>query len=765
MYRPFGSRDAGLRKSIADADSGPLAQNIMPQLSLTSTAACAAALLVTMPMQAASPTPRAAKGKPAAASSDNPLLVESTLPYKMPPFDKIKNEHYGPAFAQAIVENLKEVDAIANNSEEPTFENTLVAMERSGRMLARIEAIFDNLAGAHTNPEMQKLEAEMAPKLAAHRDTIRLNPKLFARIQALHEKRDSLALDPQSQYLLERYYTDFVRAGAKLSDADKTKLKAMNSELATLQTKFSQHILKEKNASAVVVDKREELAGMADNEIAAAAAMAKDRKMEGKFVIALQNTSGQPALASLQNRALRERIMQASLTRNSKGGEFDTRDMVIKIARLRAERAGLLGYEHHAAYQLEDQTAKTVATVNKLLSELAPPAVANAKEEAEALQAMIKKEGGNFPVASWDWSFYAEKVLKDRFAFDESQLRPYFEMNRVLVDGVFHAATQLYGITFKERKDLPVYQEDVQVWEVFDADGKPLALFLTDFYARPSKRGGAWMNEYVSQSELFGTKPVVGNHLNVPKPPAGEPTLLTFDEVTTMFHEFGHALHGMFSDVKYPRFSGTNVPSDFVEFPSQVNEMWRVWPEILKNYAKHHQTGEPMPEELLKKMLDSQKFDQGFRTTEYLAATLLDQAWHQLKPNEIPKNALEFEAEALKKAGVDLAMVPPRYRTAYFSHAFSGGYSAGYYSYIWSEVLDANTVQWIKNNGGLKRENGDRFRRTLLSRGGSEDALGQFRTFTGGGEPQIGPLLERRGLEGTPAADAPGDIPPTKPQG
>jgi len=713
-------------------------------------------------MQAASPSPAATKTQ--AGSSGNPLLTESTLPYKLPPFDQIKNEHFAPAYTAALAEHLKEVETIANNKEPATFENTLVAMERSGQTLERVENVFGNLAGAHTNPEMQKVEAEMAPKLSAHRDTIRLNPKLFARLQALYDKREESGLDAESKYVLERYHKDFVRAGAKLSEADKKKLRAMNSELATLQTKFSQHILKEKNASAVVVDTREELAGLSENEIAAAAAAAKERKMEGKFVIALLNTSGQPALASLQNRALRERIMKTSLSRNSQGGEFDTREMVIRIARLRAERAKLLGYEHHAAYQLEDQTAKTVETVNKLLGELAPPAVANAKKEAADLQAMIKKEGGDFEVAAWDWSFYAEKVLKDRFAFDESQLKPYFEMNRVLVDGVFYAATQLYGITFKERKELPVYQEDVRVWEVFDADGQPLALFLTDFYSRPSKRGGAWMNEYVGQSGLFGTKPVVANHLNIPKPPAGEPTLLTFDEVTTMFHEFGHALHGMFSDVKYPRFAGTNVPRDFVEFPSQVNEMWRTWPEILRNYAKHHQTGEPMPQELLDKMLESQKFGEGFKTTEYLAAALLDQAWHQIGPDQIPKDALAFEAEALKKAGVDLPAVPPRYRTPYFSHTFAGGYSAGYYSYIWSEVLDANTVEWIKKNGGLKRENGDRFRKMLLSRGGSEDPVGQFRNFTGGGDPEIGPLLERRGLTGEPAADASQDIPPEPPQ-
>ncbi|MFN2507394.1 MAG: M3 family metallopeptidase [Chthoniobacterales bacterium] len=719
------------------------------------------ATFLATPMQAAKPS--ASPAKKGVAAGDNPLLKESTLPYQLPPFDRIKNEHFTPAYAAALAEHLKEVETIANNSAEPTFENILVALERSGQTLERVDNVFGNLTGAHTNPELQKVETDMAPKLSAHRDAILLNGKLFARLQSLNDRREQEDLDAESKYLLERYYKDFVRAGAKLSEPDKTKLKAMNAELATLQTKFTQNVLKEKNASAVVVNGRAELAGLPDNEIAAAATAAKERKLDGKFVIALQNTSGQPALASLQNRALRERIMKASLSRNSKGGEFDTREMVTRIARLRAERALVLGYEHHAAYQIEDQTAKTVATVNKLMGELAPTAVGNAKREAADLQAMIKKEGGDFQLASWDWSFYAERVLKDRFAFDESQLKPYFEINRVLVDGVFYAATQLYGITFKERKELPVYQEDVRVWEVFDANGQPLALFLGDFYARPSKRGGAWMNAYVGQNGLFGTKPVVANHLNIPKPPAGEPTLLTFDEVTTMFHEFGHALHGMFSNVKYPRFSGTNVPRDFVEFPSQVNEMWRIWPEILKNYAKHYQTGEPMPQELLQKVLDSQKFDQGFKTTEYLAATLLDQAWHQLKPKDIPKDALAFEAEALKKAGVALDAVPPRYRTAYFSHSFSGGYSAGYYSYIWSEVLDANTVQWIKQNGGLKRENGDRFRRTLLSRGGSEDPLDQFRNFTGGGEPQIGPLLERRGLEGKAPAEAPGDIPPEKP--
>jgi len=710
------------------------------------------------PMHAAKESPSPAKQK--SATSDNPLLSQSTLPYLLPPFDKIKSEHFSPAFATALAEHLKEVDAIAKNKEEPNFDNTIVALEKSGRTLDRVNATFSNLTGAHTNPVLQKTESEMAPKLAAHEDAIRLNTPLFSRIQALFDRREQLDLDAESLFLLERYYKDFVRAGAKLSEPDKKKLKAMNAQLATLQTKFSQDVLKEKNASGILVNDRAELAGMSENAIAAAANAAKAEKKEGKFIIALQNTTSQPAVSSLQNRALRERIMKAALTRNSRGGAFDTRETVLKIARLRAERATLLGYENHATYQLEDQTAKTVGTVNKLLEELAPPAVANARKEAAEMQAVVDREGGNFQVEPWDWSFYAEKVLKERYAFDESELKPYLELNHVLQDGVFYAAGQVYGLSFKERKDLPVYQEDVRVFEVYDADGQPLALFLADMYARPSKRGGAWMNEYVSQSTLFATKPVVANHLNIPKPPAGEPTLLTFDEVTTTFHEFGHALHGMFSNVKYPRFSGTNVPRDFVEFPSQVNEMWAVWPDILKNYAKHYQTGEPMPQALLDKMLASQKFNQGFTTTEYLAATLVDQAWHQLKPNEIPKDALAFEAEALKKVGVDLPTVPPRYRTAYFSHSFAGGYSAGYFSYIWSEVLDANTVQWFKQNGGMSRENGDRFRRTLLSRGGSEDPLQQFKNFTGG-EPDLAPLLERRGLAGdSKPASAPQDIPP-----
>ncbi len=694
----------------------------------------------------------AATDQPAPAPSDNPLLTESTLPYHLPPFDKIKDADFEPAYEQAMAEHLKEIEAIAANPAPPTFDNTVVAMERAGQFLTRVELLFSNLAGANTNPAIQKIESAMSPKLAAHADAIRLNPALFARLQSLYDQRETLGLDPESKYLLERYEKDFTRGGAKLSDADKTKVRALNSELAALQTTFLQNVLKEKNASSLVVDDRQELAGMPANEIAATEAAAKADNKDGKFVIRLQNTSGQPALTSLENRALRERLLETSLNRNSHGGEFDNKAVVSRIARLRAERAVLLGYPNHAAYQLEDQTIGNVATVNKLLADLAPPAVANAHREAADMQKIVDEEGGKFPVAAWDWDFYSEKVRKARYDFDESQLRPYFELNHVLMDGVFFAAHRLYGLTFKERHDLPVYQPDVRVFEVFDADGSPLALFLGDYYARPSKSGGAWMNEYVTQSFLLGTKPVVANHLNIPKPPAGEPTLLTADEVRTMFHEFGHALHGMFSHVKYPRFSGTSVPRDFVEYPSQVNEMWAVWPEVVESYAKHYQTGETIPRALLDKMLAANKFNQGYRTTEYLAATLLDQAWHQLKPEEVPTDVLGFEASALQKAGVAVAEVPPRYRSTYFSHAFSGGYSAGYYSYLWSEVLDADTVDWIKAHGGLKRENGDRFRQMLLSRGGSEDALGLFRHFTGG-DPDVGPLLKRRGLEAVPVTE------------
>ncbi len=688
------------------------------------------------------------------SGADNPLLHESTLPYQFPPFDKITNADFQPAIEQGMTEHLQEIEKIANQKDKPTFQNTVVAMEKSGKLLQRANRTFSNLNACNTNPEMQKIDKDLSPKLAAHQDAIRLNGPLFARIQNLYDQRDKLGLDPESKFLLERYYKDFVRAGAKLNDADKTKLKEMNREIAKLQTSFEQNVLKEKNADSVIVDSAEELDGLSKAEIEAAAKAAKEEGKEGKFAIRLQNTTNQPPLKSLKNRALRQRIMETSLARNSHGGEFDNKEVVSKIAKLRAERATLLGYANHAAYQLEDQTAGNVGTVNKMLADITPPAVANAKKEIAAMQEVIDQQGGGFQLAPWDWDFYSEQVRKAKYDFDESQLRPYFELNHVLVDGVFYAATKEYGITFKERKDLPTYLPDVRVFEVFNADGSPLAIFMADYYARPSKRGGAWASAYVGQTKLLGTKTVVANHLNIPKPPEGEPTLLTWDEVRTAFHEFGHALHGMFSNVNYPRFSGASVPRDFVEYPSQVNEMWRDWPEILKNYAKHYKTGEPMPTALLDKVAAAENFNQGFRTTEYLSATLLDQAWHQLKPEEVPNDTLGFEAEALKKAGVDLADVPPRYRSSYFSHTFSGGYSAGYYSYIWSEVLDADTVEWFKAHGGLSRANGDRFRSTLLSRGGSDEALNLFRNMVGR-DPYIEPLLKRRGLESAPVPEAP----------
>ena len=678
-----------------------------------------------------------------AAEASNPLLTPSPLPFGYPAFDRVRDEHYAPAFTQGMAEHLREVEAIANNPAEPTFENTLVALERSGELLGRVQRLFFNLVGAHGNDALRAVEKDMAPKLSAHSDAIRLNPVLFARVDRLHAKIAQLGLDPESRRLLDRTHRDFVRSGARLGEADKTRLKALNAEIATLQTTFAQNVLKETNASAVIVGRREDLAGLS------AAAAAKAAGHDGKFALRLINTSGQPPLGSLENRAVRERLHQASLARGSRGGDLDNRALITRLARLRAERAALLGYPNHAAYQLEEQTAANVGAVNKLLSDLAPAAVANARREAADIQRLLEREAPGATLASWDWDFYAEKVRRERYAFDETQLKPYLELDRVLKDGVFFAATRLFGITFRERRDLPVYEPTVRVFDVFEADGTPLAIFLADLYARPSKRGGAWMNSYVDQSGLFGTRPVVANHMNIPRPPDGEPTLLTFDEVNTLFHEFGHALHGMFSAVRYPRFSGTRVPRDFVEFPSQVNEMWITWPEVLRNYARHHRTGEPMPKELVDKVLAARKFNQGFATTEYLAASLLDQAWHQLDAKQVPaaEEALAFEAATLRRAGVDFAPVPPRYRSTYFSHVFTGGYSAGYYSYLWSEVLDADTVEWFKSNGGLTRENGDRFRRMLLSRGGSTDAMELYRGFRGA-DPEVKHLLERRGLAG-----------------
>ena len=701
----------------------------------------------------------------------NPLFAESTLPLHYPHFDKIQDSHFGPAFDRGMEEHLAEIEAIASNDEPATFENTILPLEKSGEILSRTSRVFFNLAGVENNDEKKAIQAEYAPKLSAHRDAISLNPDLFARIKSLYEQRNDLGLDAEAVRLIERYHTDFVRAGAELDETQKARLKEINGELAKLGTQFSQNVLAEVNDSAVLVDTREELAGLTDEQIEAAAKAAADRGEDGKFLITLLNTTGQPPLAQLENRDLRERIYKASITRGARGNEYDNREIVSNVLKLRDEKARMLGYDTYAAYVLADETAGTPEAVSAMLDQLAPAAVANARREGEALQAMIDREQAakgepSFELQPWDWAYYTEKVRADQYNFDESQLRPYFEMTSVLEDGVFYAMNKFYGLDFKRRTDLPVYNPDVMVYDVFDADGEQLAIFLFDPYARPSKRGGAWMNSYVSQSGLTGDLPVVANHLNITKPSSG-PTLLTWDEVTTTFHEFGHAVHGMFSDVEYPYFSGTSVPRDFVEFPSQVHEMWADWPEVLANYAKHHETGEPMPQELLDKVIETSKFNQGFATTEYLAAAMLDQRLHRVNGEEIPSadEILDFEAAALKADGFDYHAVLPRYRTTYFSHIM-GGYAAGYYAYIWSEVLDATTVEWIKDNGGLTRANGDRFRQTLLSQGGSKDAMELFRDFTGQ-EPDINALLVRRGLDAPVSDDSavPGGQEATPPQG
>ncbi|HUR40150.1 MAG TPA: M3 family metallopeptidase [Verrucomicrobiae bacterium] len=683
-------------------------------------------------------------------AADNPFFAKSTLPYELPPFDKIRNEHYRPAFDKGMADHQVEIQAIANNPQAATFENTIVAMERSAALLNRVNVTFSALTGAHTNDELQKIDVEVSPKLQAHNDSIYLNPKLYARVKSLYDGRAGLGLDAESARLLEKYHTDFVRAGAQLDESAKTRVKAINEELASLNTKFTQNLLEDTNASAVVVDTREELDGLADDQIAALAEAAKARKLDGKYVIQIILPTPQPALAQLKNRALRERLYRAAIERGNRGNEHDNKATLARIVQLRAEKAQLMGYPNHAAYVLEVETARTPAAVNKLLGQVTPAAVANAKREAADMQKLIKSQGGKFKLEPWDWAFYAEQVRKARYDFDETQMKPYLELNRVLQDGVFFMAKKVYGLDFKERKDLPVYEPTVRTFEVFNEDGSALGLFLFDPYARESKRGGAWMNAYVSQNGLLGDRSVVANHLNIPQPPAGQPTLLTFDEANTMFHEFGHALHGLFSNVKYPYFTGTAVPRDFVEYPSQVHEMWVTWPEILANYARHYQTGEPMPRALVDKIKASEQFNQGFTTTEYLAASLLDQAWHQLPADKADvKDVIAFETAALVKAGAKVDEVTSRYRSTYFNHIFGGGYSAGYYSYIWSEVLDADTVEWFKEKGGLSRANGDEFRAKLLSKGGSVDAIELFKGFRGR-EPDIKPLLDRRGLDAKP---------------
>lgn len=681
------------------------------------------------------------------ATMANPFFTASSLPYGLPPFDQIRPEHFIPAYERSMRINLQEVDTITANPDSPNFDNTILALERSGDDLSRVSRVFGNLNGADTNPELQAIQREMSPRLSAHRDSISLNEALFARLDHVYQQREELNLPPESLRLLERYHDNFVRSGALLSEADKTRLREINSELAGLGTQFTQNVLAEVNDSAVLVETADELAGYTPAQINAAAAAATARGHDGKYLISLLNYSNQPSLRSLSNRNLRERIHTASLSRGTRGNEFDTRGIVADTLRLRAERANLLGYDTHADFILEERTAGSATAVNEMLAGIVPVAVENAKAEGAAIQQMINAtEAEPFELQGWDWSYYAEQVRKERYAFDSSEVRPYFELNSVLTNGVFYAAEQVFGLTFRLREDLPSYHPDVQVWEAFDADGSPLGLLLTDFYARSSKRGGAWMNSYDLPSALTGGHPVIAMHQNISKPPAGEPTLLTFDEVTTMFHEFGHVLHGIMTDVEYPFFAGTSVPRDFVEFPSQVNEMWASWPEVLANYALHYETGEQIPQALLDKVLAAEQFNQGYGTTEYIASSVLDQALHQLPLEQIPtaEQLLAFEERVLRENGLDYGPVPPRYRTAYFSHIM-GGYSAGYYSYIWSEVLDADAVEWFRENGGMRRENGQQFRDALLSRGGSREAMQLYQDFAGR-QPDISHMLRRRGL-------------------
>lgn len=681
----------------------------------------------------------------------NPLLSPSTLPYALPAYADIRPEHYLPAFEQAFAEHSAEILNITRVRSMPTFENTMVPLERSGELLGRVSRAFYTVSSADATDAIQEIDETLAPLMSAHGDRIGLDSALYWRIKTLHEQLDPLELAPEQRYLIERHYREMTHAGAALDDDAKTRLTAINQRLSTLSNTFEKNLLADTNDLAVVFDDAAELAGLSSGELSATAQAAADRGLEGKYVVTLPLFTGHPYLSSLTTRHSRKRIFDASLSRGCRGGAHDNGAVLLDIVRLRAERAALLGYDSHAAYVTADQTAGTPAAVHDLLRELAAPSARNAAAEQAALQAIIDShESEPFALEAHDWAFYTEKVRQAEYDIDTAALRPWFEAERVLRDGVFEAATRLYGITFTERDDLVGYHPDNRVFEIFTADGAALGLFILDLYTRDSKRGGAWMNSIVSQSHLRGTAPVVVNNLNVSKPAAGQPTLLTLDEVTTLFHEFGHALHGLFATVTYPHFAGTAVFRDFVEFPSQVNEMWIMWPEILAHYAKHVETGEPLPADIVERLQASETFNQGFKTSEYLAASWLDQAWHSLRSEDAEKvqDVAEFQSAALADIGLDNPAVPARYASTYFAHVFSGGYSAGYYSYIWSEVLDADTGEWFTENGGLTRENGDRFRDRLLGVGGSKDPLEAYRDFRGR-DAIIRPLLERRGLTAT----------------
>ncbi|HET7663934.1 MAG TPA: peptidyl-dipeptidase Dcp [Rhodanobacteraceae bacterium] len=682
----------------------------------------------------------------AAVADINPFFTKSTLPFQAPPFDKIQDSDYQPAIEKGMAERLAEVRKIADNPNPPTFENTYVALEKTGALLDRVLHAFSDVTSANTDDALQKVQKEMAPKLAANDDAVYLNDKLFQRLKAVYEKRDQLNLDPESLRLVNVVYNNFVRHGANLSKADKAKLKQLNQQAASLSTAFVSKLLAATKAGALVVDNKAALDGLSDAQIAAAAQAAKDRGLSDKWVIPLQNTTQQPLLAQLADRATRKALYEASWTRAEKGDANDTRDTIKQLAKVRAETAKLLGFPNWAAWKLTNQMAKTPGNVEDFLGKLAPAAVDQAKREAADIQAQIDKSGKHFKLKPWDWEYYAQKVKKAKYGINQDEIKPYFELDNVLKNGVFYAANQLYGLTFKERHDIPVYQKDVRVFEVFDADGKPMGLFYCDYFKRDNKQGGAWMDNLVTQSKLLGQKPVIYNVANFPKPAPGRPALLTWDDVITMFHEFGHALHGFFADQQYPTLSGTNTARDFVEFPSQFNEYWASNPKVFAHYAKNYKTGKPMPEELVKKMRKAGLFNAGYGMTELVEAADLDMNWHTLGVDAIPTSVDEFEASSLKKDGFPPDLVPPRYRSSYFMHIWGNGYSAGYYAYLWTQMLADNAHQWFLDHGGLTRANGDRFRKMVLSRGNTEDLAKLYKAWLGH-DPKIGPMLKYRGLE------------------
>jgi peptidyl-dipeptidase Dcp len=675
----------------------------------------------------------------------NPFYAPSTLPFHAPPFDRIKDEDYQPAIEAGMAEELSEMQAIADNPAAPTFENTLVAMQKTGRLFQRAMAAFHGVTGANTNPMLQKVQTEEAPKLAAHHDAIYLNAKLFARVAAVHQQSAALKLDPESLRLLEVTYDNFVRSGANLSDADKTELKKLNEEISTLSNAFSTKLLAATKDGAYVTTDKSALAGLSDAQVAAAAQAAQSRKQEG-YMLSLQNTTQQPDLASLSVRETREALFEKSWNRAERGDSNDTRDDIAHLAQLRARRAQLLGYPNHAAWKLGDQMAKTPEAALKFMDALVPGATAKATSERKDIQDVIDAQKGSFTLQPWDWGFYSEQVRKAKYDLNEAEVKPYFELNNVLENGVFYAANQLYGITFKERKDIPVYHPDVRVFEVSDADGKALALFYCDYFKRDNKNGGAWMGSFVDQSRLLGTLPVVYNVANLPKPAPGEPALISFTDVTTMFHEFGHALHGMFANTEYPSLSGTATARDFVEFPSQFNEHWALYPTVFTHYAKHYKTGAPMPADLASKIKKAASFNQGYKLTELVAAAELDMQWHTLPASAAVQQPDVFEKQALERTHLVLSGVPPRYRSSYFSHIWFSGYSAGYYAYLWSEMLDDDAYQWFEEHGGLTRANGDRFRQMVLSRGNTEDLAKMYAAWRGK-EPSIEPMMKYRGLK------------------